>query len=403
MSARWAWGVFLILATSLTGGAALSAPKSGKPVPKEAQRPARKYVYPKSSIVTQAKRLLQKRDYLGFRIWVRKAYAQPTRYSEWYELKNLVTSYANKAGFDLVPYWNARNPSGKAPLDQKLEQADALMLSGKYEEAFEIYQKEAQTLKPNVRSRADARGLYPFVLHSMARALYGARRYEEATQVYQWIGSNYPRFRQVLFEKMWAAFKAGRVEIALGAVASQRSVYFSRFLSPEAYLIQSYIYKRLCREDDLKLVVAEMKDYQASLEKNDSTDWVKGDVESLTLWRLAEKENPLEEDTKSVSKSDRERERAQIREALAKAFQAQRPRLLNDLKTAIAYTHLAKVTDTRDVLKPIEALTSREDLLKQDLEIWPADSTEEWVDEIGKHVLIGPSLCKESTRGKDGS
>jgi hypothetical protein len=53
------------------------------------------------------------------------------------------------------------------------------------------------------------------------------------------------------------------------------------------------------------------------------------------------------------------------------------------------------VSDTSTVLKPVESLKSRDDLLKKDLEVWPADSSEEWLDEIGKHVLIGESLCNK--------
>ena len=34
-----------------------------------------------------------------------------------------------------------------------------------------------------------------------------------------------------------------------------------------------------------------------------------------------------------------------------------------------------------------------DEFLKKNLEIWPADSTEEWLDEIGTHRFIGESLC----------
>lgn len=362
-----------------------AAPRKAKP-----RAPAR------SRLVLQARRLLLAKDYLGFRIWVRKAYAKPMKHSEWYDLKNLVISFASKSGYDLIPYWNARNPRGKSGIDLSLEEADGLMLAGKFNDAFELYQKVAQKIRRPAKPRPDFKALYPYVLHSMARALFGAGRFEDSMKAYQWIGANYPRFRQTLFEKMWAAFKAGNVAVALGAVASQRSAYFSRFLSPEAYLVQTYIYKRLCRSDDVKQVIDEMKAYEEDLKKGDNRDWISGDLEAVVLWRLAEDPGRETDDLKVVSKAERAHEQAQIKEALQRAFVEQRPKILADLKTATAYAHLAKVTDTRDVLKPVEALKSREELLKQDLEIWPADSTEEWADELGKHVLIGESLCNKS-------
>ena len=51
------------------------------------------------------------------------------------------------------------------------------------------------------------------------------------------------------------------------------------------------------------------------------------------------------------------------------------------------------MTDTSTILKPVETLRDRDQLLNMNLEFWPADTSEEWIDEVGKHVLIGDSLC----------
>ena len=351
-----------------------------------------------SPLVSQAKKLAESGDFLGFRIWVRKSYPKKIRYNEWYELRKLVNTYADRAGFDLILFWNARNPKGQSNLDHQLESADALMLSGKFEDAFSLFQKQAQQLKllrlKNSRLQSDIDVLYPFVLHSMARALYGAGRYADSLSVYNWIRPGYPRYRQILFEKMWAAFKAGRVEIALGAIASQRSAYFSTFLSPESYLIQTYIYKKLCRDEELKEVIEEMKKSELMLKKSSLKNWVKSDIESMVLWHVSEQKAFQNDLIPEISKADRDREKWEIREALKKAFRVLQPKLLSDLKIAIAYSQLADVTDTKQELKPIPELKSREQLLKLDLEIWPADTHEDWADEVGRHVLIGESLCK---------
>jgi 3-polyprenyl-4-hydroxybenzoate decarboxylase len=95
-----------------------------------------------------------------------------------------------------------------------------------------------------------------------------------------------------------------------------------------------------------------------------------------------------------ITPAERVSEQRQISEVLEKVYQKQKPLILNDLKTILAYQHLANVTDTKTVLQPVHKLKSRDELLAQDLEVWPADFKEEWLDEVGKHVLIGESLCK---------
>jgi hypothetical protein len=214
-------------------------------------------------------------------------------------------------------------------------------------------------------------------------------------EVYQWINTAYPHIRQVLFEKMWAAFKAGRVDIALGAIASQRSGYFYTYLPTESYLIQSYLFKRLCREDDLNQVNAEMKQYEERLSKGDIKDWVNKDITSALLWQLSQVKPKPTDLLGIVPLADRVNEQKEITQALTRVYEKQKPVILSDLKTILAYAHLAKVSDTSTVLKPVESLKSRDELLKKDLEVWPADSSEEWLDEIGKHVLIGESLCNK--------
>ncbi|MCM2280050.1 MAG: hypothetical protein NDJ89_18410 [Oligoflexia bacterium] len=363
-----------------------------------------------TSLYAQARRLLDAQDYLGFRVFLKKAYWKKITYGEWYAIRSMVNSEATNIGFDMIYIWNQRNPVGKSAVDGALEKADALMLEGKFPEAFNEYQRAAVSLRsylgqlqvgngPKLYAQRikDTKALYPYVLHGMGRALYGAGRYFDAIQVYSWITPAYARFRQVLFEKMWAGFRAGKIEVALGSIASQRSAYYSRFLSPESYLIQIYIYRRLCRNEDLDQVLAEMKLYESVLAKGAEADWAGTDLETRVLWGLAQSAGTSLFPT-WVTTAEREKEKSEIRTALHRAFERQRPKLLADLKTAKAYAQLASMADTA-ALKPIERLTSREALLKLDLEIWPADSSEEWVDEVGLHYFTGDSLCNQVKSG----
>ncbi|MBU6154166.1 MAG: hypothetical protein KGP28_07675 [Bdellovibrionales bacterium] len=379
-----------VLALALVPALNAEAAKAKSP----AQRASGKSV-PRPRISIQAKKLIFAKDFLGFRVFVRKAYPQKMSHSEWFEIKNLISQNCDRVGYDLISFWNARNSSGKSEIDLQLEKADTLMLAGRFEEAFTEAQAVAKKLKVMIRSRPDARIILPYVFHTMGRALYGARRFDESMEVYQWINTAYPHIRQVLFEKMWAAFKAGRVDIALGAIASQRSGYFSTYLPTESYLIQTYLFKRLCRDDDLNQVNAEMKNYEEKLSKGTIKDWVNKDITTSLLYQLSQSKPKPTDLIGIVSLADRLNEQKEITDALNRVYEKQKPVILSDLKTILAYAHLAKVSDTSAVLKPVQSLKSRDDLLKMDLEVWPADSSEEWLDEIGKHVLIGESLCNK--------
>ena len=348
-----------------------------------------------SLIYAQAKQLLDAHDYLGFRIFVRESYYKKITQGEWYSVKNLVSSVADKIGYDMIPYWNARNTRGRAEADNQLMEVDKLMKEGNYEQAFTLAQSVAEKMKSLQRTRWDASIQLPYIFHSMGRALYGAQRYEEALKVYQWVGQKYPFFAQVLFEKMWAAFKAGRVDLALGAIASQRSAYFSKYLPPESYLIQSYLYRKLCRDDDQKQVIEEMKAYETVLSNPNSDLPLVTDVNTLVLSQVSNIEPKSSDILKIVPQASRDKEQKEIKETLKRVVEAKRSKNLKDLKAVIAYQQLSGQTDSKTLLKPVERMKSRDDLLRQNLEVWPAESSEEWMDEIGKHVLIGESLCNQ--------
>lgn len=344
--------------------------------------------------------LLKEKDYLGLRAFIKREYPKPMGYEDWFYIRGVINTNAHLLGFDLVQIWTNKFPK-KSAVDSALDGADTKLMSKNFEGAAADYLKVIQFLKKSISyyqglkgdaaalRAEDLKTLYPFALQSYARALYGAKRYDDAIGIYLMIPSSYTRYRQVLFEKMWAAFRAGRVEQALGAIASQRSSYFSRYLSPEAYLIQIYIYKKLCRTEELKEVETELKSYQKQLESGQVKDWAGSDLETLALQRLVESKSG------NAKSEDREAERRRLQQVLSQAFQMKRAWVLNDIKNVIAYASLAKISDTDVVLKPIPKLTERDQLAKMDLEVWPADDAEEWADEVGRHYFLGDSLCKK--------
>jgi hypothetical protein len=227
----------------------------------------------------------------------------------------------------------------------------------------------------------------------MGRSLYGAGRYEDALQVYEWITPKYINFRQVLFEKMWAAFRAGKVQTALGAIASQRSAYFSKFLSPESYLVQIYLYKVLCRESDLKQVIHEIGGFQAELRNGrfDYRQWAKTEIDGRILLSLSRQRKKA--DSRWVTLEDRNQEKKQINTLLEKRFNLKKNKLIDNLETIKAYSQITVTPGFQSTLKPIPKLKDRAAFFQEGKEIWPVDGSEEWADEIGFREFIGESQC----------
>jgi len=235
--------------------------------------------------------------------------------------------------------------------------------------------------------------LYPYILQSMGRALYSAGRFDEAYIVFRWIQPTFSKFQQVQFEKMWAAFRGGRVDHALGAIASQKSEYFSKHISPESYLVQIYLYKKLCREDDYKQVLNQVRSFRKDVQSGaySRDEWLKSEVENRILYNLIQMKP--EKGLAFVSAAERKQEQERLHKILDAAFKSQRSRLLDEIDKVLAYVQLTIKSGGDSVLKPLEILPDRSSFFKLNLEIWPADSAEEWIDEVGTHRFVGESLC----------
>jgi hypothetical protein len=343
------------------------------------------------------------KDDLGLRIFLRDHFKKPLSYKEWRAARS-VLGRRPSAGFDLVMAWD-RHPSIRkydvrtVKAIQSLEKADQLISEKNFNEAFKIYQSVARFF------RAESKGglkksniqLYYSVLHSMGRALYGANRLSEALEVYSWIPGSYYQIQQVLFEKMWAGFRSKRYDLALGAIASQRSAFFSEYLEPETYLVQIYSLKRLCRVDQAQAALNSLKKFYKNLQSGSFTykDWSRRDLYWSSLQLLTERLNRAQERLDLISDENRQVEVKKINDRLISQFQLNRPTLLESLRLVIGYSTLA--IRNEKMIGQVNQLEDPFALRSQGLEWWPAEDTEEWLDEIGTHTFVGESLCASSS------
>ncbi|MCB0369181.1 MAG: hypothetical protein KDD45_06915 [Bdellovibrionales bacterium] len=359
------------------------------------------------SLLKVLRTMEKKSDDLGIRILIRKNFKKKMSIKEWFEIRKILVRRP-KVGFDAVTAWD-RQISLKSTVLQKeadklqhfLEKADDFALNRNFEKSFDMYQRAAKYMKTSNKGRVPKgnQQLYLNILHQMGRSLYGQKRYGEALEVYNWISPVYSQIRQVLFEKMWTAFRAGRYDVALGAIASQQSGYFSEYLPPESYLLKIYIFKRLCRKKDLGFTVKAIKDYLVSLKsrKLNYLDWAKTDLYYMSLAQLVESHQDDDAELATyVSEKERSVEIKKIENSLKERFKRQRPQLQAQLERVYGYASLALSKD-ENFMKPIDSLPETKILEKKGYELWPAGDAEEWLDEIGSHVYIGQSECNQTT------
>jgi hypothetical protein len=341
--------------------------------------------------------MFKDKDFLGLRIMGRLSLKNPPRnYTQWYLLRRIYQQ-SPQVGHDMIAAWDKVGPEqikSRQLFEALMSRASDEMMGRKFELAFKDFQmvavaflEEARKSPVWLRHNLD---FYNFVKQSAARALYGAGRYEDAMKVYDTIDAGFFNYKRVIFEKMWTAFMSGRIELALGMVASLRSAYFSNYIDPEVYMIQVYAYKKLCRNADLDRTLAEMRDFKRKIDLKPTFDMVSlGDLEIVSLRRLLDKKY-LGYRSRIVTRKMREEEQARIARTLDKIVELRARRFSRELEKIVAYAQLAAVGKG---LAAIEKLPDRGTLLHKNLEVWPADSSEVWLDEVGYHRFIGESEC----------
>jgi hypothetical protein len=351
------------------------------------------------SLVERVEDMAEVNDDLGIRILLRQSFKRNMSFTEWNKVRLILAQRPN-VGQDLVVAWDRQmafkgSPAEKASMQLNgiVDRADELLSGMKFDEAFRMYQSVARQIKPKKGDvGVSNQQFYYSLLQQMGRSLYGSKRYAEALEVYGWIPPAYSQIRQVMFEKMWAAFRANRLDMAVGSIASQQSAYFSRYIDPESYLIKIYVFKKLCRAKELNQTVKEVKDFIANIQSGRYTymEWGKKDVLRLSLVQLIT-EVP-EKKYAYVTEAARQAEKKAIQAYLQQRFEQEKPMILAQLQKILGYSALA-LQGEQKFLEKVAQLPSSRVLSESGFEYWPASDGEEWQDEIGSHVFIGESQC----------
>ncbi len=334
------------------------------------------------NLYSTVKKDLESRSYLDARAKIRRQANVTVTASEWKTIRSLLHQYP-QIGLDVSKFWESKVPDPANTEDLALTKADALMLDNKFDPALKVYTELVNRIRrqPALLQKAN-RKLYFTLLHSQARALFSLKQYDQALQSYQKIPQTYEGFRQVQFEKMWTAYQAKKWSLAIGAVASQAGGFFAPYFEPESYLIQYYIFKRMCREKELAEIIKRAKVLNNSLQAKSLpiSKWLKKDVETLIYAQAYTGKGNLDEKRK-------------LEKYLVARYRADLLRLSEQMDSVNSYFDLLK--DSADAFVPIANIVEPTSIFDPKFEKWNVTDKEEWSDEVGGHVFLGQSSCKK--------
>ncbi len=94
---------------------------------------------------------------------------------------------------------------------------------------------------------------------TLARLLYEQKKYAESDLLYQAIEENILAQSQNLMERAWAHYRMGNPEKAMGLLYAFEAPSFRNHLTPEYYMLKSFIYKDVCHYQSALNVVNDFK------------------------------------------------------------------------------------------------------------------------------------------------
>jgi hypothetical protein len=302
---------------------------------------------------------------------------------EWIKVRDLIHQYP-QIGLDVLLSFDKNSPYPLNKVDAAIKKADQLMSNKKFLEAAYGYQEILKfiTKSPKFKNGRNLQ-LYWSLIHSLARAFYGLKQYDDAYTLYATIPSSYPFYRQVQFERMWNNYMNDKLDYALGAIPTMASGRFSKILEAEVYLVQYYIYKRLCRFKEAEAVKRKVKAYQKSLDviQFQLGNWIKKDVVNL-IYRQVLLSGDLQSEETNRLKNILELEKNKDFERMKKEF---------DLVVA----HLDLDSGNNNNLKPVKTPLIAKEIFLKSYEKWNSENGEFWPDEMGKYVFVQKDVCKK--------
>lgn len=339
-------------------------------------------------------------------------------------------------------------PSGSAyQLGALFHEGVIANLKGRHPRSIAVFEK----VLAGSRDRPEGRELQEMALMNMARVNYEIKRFAEAISYYGQIPRSSDNWLDAIWEASWAFFFMEKFNNTLGNIHTIHSPFFENRFYPEAYILQSITFLRMCRYDQVKESMRRFKDrYQPVFgDVKGMLNRFKGDPKgffkfvydyqngSLNNYRKAEEiikklslVDAFKETLDTIRFTDRELDKLKdyrewqasgLLDSITSFLESKKSSavldggqrmykeattyyneltdLSNQTKLIVAEMQLGKLASLRALIKVGEEDKKTEFIggmqklnINQTLEYWPFEG-EYWEDELGFYVYNMPSKC----------
>jgi tetratricopeptide (TPR) repeat protein len=329
-------------------------------------------------------------------------------------------------------------------------------LKGRHSRAIALFEK----VLAGTRERSDMKELQEMSLMNIARVNYEIKRFPEAISYYGQIPRDSENWLDAIWEASWAFFFMEKFNNSLGNIHTIHSPFFENRFYPEAYILQSITFLRMCRYDQVKESMRRFKDrYQPVFGdvkgmlnrfKGDPKgffkyvyDYRKGDLNSYRraeeIVKKLSQVDSFKEAMDTIRFTDRELnalrnyrewQSSGLLESLNQFLESKKSaavldagqrmykegttyytellELSNQTKLIVAEMQLGKLASLRALIKvtgedkKTQFIGGMQKLnINQTLEYWPFEG-EYWEDELGFYVYNMASRCVANKDGGDG-
>jgi len=348
------------------------------------------------------------KDYLSIRMATKDllANAKLAKHPKlWYSLREKFLADP-LVGQDLRSLWDKlgpRNTEIQRTLEKRMRNTDEMLRNLDFRRAVVAL---GQMLKSLVAAKETSKLRYRdfkeyqgYLLVSLARALYGAGEFKKAAITYEAIKPGYYDFSQILVERIWANYRAGRNDWVLGDLASLMSGYFGKVSSPDVLIVGIYAAYEYC-QNDLANFLREtyLKNLKLLRSRSQFFDVHGGDPVLLTLRLTLDSSEFTEKFTDLYTKAEREAEKKVIAGFLIAETERRREGLRTRYETYLPY--LASAPKIEKYLHK-KKLASRSEIFQGPFNVTRLVKAEIWSDEIG-FLLFRPrneTTCKSGVQG----
>ncbi len=347
--------------------------------------------------------LFELKDYLSIRMGIRELMMQAELKKNpklWGQLRELFLQHP-AVGQDLRSLWDKLGPRhtrAQTQLELQLRNADRFFSLGDNARALKsllAIGKSLEAAKSTSKLRYRDTSHFESALRlEIARALYAESQFKLAALIYDSIPASFYDISQVLYEKVWANYKAGRLDWALGHLTSLQSGYFGKILPPDLFLVGTYAAWELCQDELARNLTRSFVQNLKSLRSRRSQfhDVHGGDPVALALRQTLESTEFIEKFSDLFTPDERESERKEIASFLLKETDRKHAELLKAYEKILPYFRAAAKVRPYLLKKFIAA---RGEIFDGPYNISRFQRGEVWADDVG-HILFRPqSTCKD--------